>query len=424
MMTTLMLAAAWTIVAAQAPAPVMTTPTECVRAVEDFRAKRQKEAPRPLTAEIMRTIDAERIAMAKECAARFDVKTVPGSELVSLVRLYTHAGQPDLARTAVDHGLKTLPRSARPGLLPVAITTILRGEPKSDERNARLEKLVDELDALPEASFDQKLAAHSSLNGYYRADDIDAGILKHSNWIMNAAKTMTPEQRKRYGPQSVSAYRNAAQVLAGREKNDEALTLLRRALTELSDVPNVSRSVDPEIARYMLVGTSAAPIEAPVWLNAPEGTSVMPMTGNVTLLEFTAHWCGPCRESYPGINRLREKYGPQGFRVVLATRLYGYFGSERDLDARAEIARDQTYFREHHMNVPVAIGGKTPPSVREPDGTLTFTRDPNDESYRVGGIPQIHLIDKQGRIQLIMVGYDDANEDQLGSMIQKLLAEK
>ena len=49
------------------------------------------------------------------------------------------------------------------------------------------------------------------------------------------------------------------------------------------------------------------------------------MDGAVTLLEFTAHWCGPCRESYPGVNRLRQQYGPKGFRVVMVTRYWGYF---------------------------------------------------------------------------------------------------
>ena len=426
MLTVLMLTTAWTLAAAppQAPAPAPATPSECVRAVEDFRAKRQKEAPRPLTSEIMRAIDADRIAKAKECAARFDAKTVPQGELASLVQLYSLASQPELGKSVIDRGLETLAPAARAGFLPTAISTILRTEPKSDERNARLEKLVDELDTLSEATLEQKFAAHGSLNGYYRGDDIDAGILKHSNWMMNAAKTMTPEQRKQFGPQTVSAYRNAAQALAGQGKNDEALALLRQAQKDLADVPNVSRSVEPEIARYMLVGTPAAPVKAPVWLNAPEGTAEMPMTGHVTLLEFTAHWCGPCRESYPGINRLREKYGTQGFRVVLATQLYGHFKSERELDARAEIERDRAYFQEHHMDVPVAVGDKAPPAVRNADGTLTFTRDANDENYKVGGIPQIHLIDKQGRIRLIMVGYDDANEEKLGSMIQSLLAEK
>jgi hypothetical protein len=60
------------------------------------------------------------------------------------------------------------------------------------------------------------------------------------------------------------------------------------------------------------------------------------------------------------------------------------------------------------------------------DGKVTYVPgpDPNDTSYKVGGIPQLHLIDKQGRIRLIMIGYDDANEPKLADVIRKLLAEK
>ena len=76
------------------------------------------------------------------------------------------------------------------------------------------------------------------------------------------------------------------------------------------------------------------------------------------------------------------------------------------------------------MSVPVAIGAKNTPAVRNTDRSTTFQRDPNDESYKVSGIPQIHLIDKKGRIRLIMIGYGDANEPKLAEMIEKLLAEK
>ena len=104
-----------------------------------------------------------------------------------------------------------------------------------------------------------------------------------------------------------------AEALAGQGMNDEALALLRRTLAEWSDVPRASESyLAPAIARYSLVGTGAAPIKAPRWLNAPSDLTEMAMDGAVTLLEFTAHWCGPCRESYPGINRLRQQYGRRG----------------------------------------------------------------------------------------------------------------
>ena len=411
----------------QQPAATITppsTPSDCLRLAQDFRAKKQKEAPRPLTGEILRKIDAEKTAVAKECAAAFDLKTVAASELASLIRLYGEAGQPDTVRNAVEYGLATLKGPARGELLAIVVSTTLRSEPKSAERNARLERLVDELDALPDATFEQKLAAHNSLNGYYRGDDIDAGILKHSTWIMDSARTMTPEQKKRHGHLIGSAYRNAAQALAGQGKNDEALALLRRARSEFAASPEMTTDFDVEIERYTLVDTPAAPIKAPLWLNAPADTTELPMTGHVTLLEFTAHWCGPCRESYPGINRLRAKYEASGLRVVLATQLYGYFSSEQNLDAAAEVARDREYFAKHEMSVPVAIGPKNAPAVRNTDGTMTYQRDPNDANYKVGGIPQIHLIDKKGRIRLIMIGYDDANEPKLGELIERLLAEK
>ena len=41
----------------------------------------------------------------------------------------------------------------------------------------------------------------------------------------------------------------------------------------------------------------------------------------------------------------------------------------------------------------------------------------------MGGIPQIQLIDKQGRIRLIMVGFDEANEAKMAALIERLLKE-
>jgi thiol-disulfide isomerase/thioredoxin len=145
------------------------------------------------------------------------------------------------------------------------------------------------------------------------------------------------------------------------------------------------------------------------------------MAGHVTLLEFTAHWCGPCKESYPGVKRLLSKYGPQGFRVVLATELYGYFGAERNLTPDQEFERDRDYFKKEGLDAPVAVADRLTEVV---DGRTVYRRNPNDGAYLVGGIPQIHLIDRQGRIRLIMVGYDEANEARLAAILEGLLAEK
>jgi len=148
------------------------------------------------------------------------------------------------------------------------------------------------------------------------------------------------------------------------------------------------------------------------------------MPGAVTLLEFTAHWCGPCKESYPGVKRLLAKYGPRGFRVVLATELYGYFGTDRGLTPDVEFERDREYWAHEGLNVPVAVSDPRGLPVAGANGVVASVENPNDAAYKVGGIPQIHIIDKKGVIRLIMVGYDDVNEASLSKLIEQLLKEK
>lgn len=409
---------------AQPQNPQPATPDGCLTQARTYVRTAQQALARTITGDDVRRIDAEKRAMAKACAAQFALDRAKDADMPALISLYGEAGQPDLASAAVTRALasRTMPPPIRAQVLDQAITAGLR-EPKSDARNARLEAWADALDRLPGDLLSQQMAVHSRLNGYYRGDDIDAGIIKHSTWIINRAKTFTPAQRTEFGAPVIIAHINMAEAWAGQGDTDRARALLQSAKQQWSDIRNASEMLDPVVARYALVGTIGAPISAPRWLNADPNTT-LPMTGAVTLLEFTAHWCGPCKESYPGIKRLLATYGPQGFRAVFATELYGYFGSDRGLSADDEFARDREYFAKEGLSVPIAVENQRKPSVRNADGTYTHFDNPNDAAYEVGGIPQIHIIDRHGRIRLIMVGYDDANEPALARLIEKLLKEK
>src|ERR1041385_6236568 len=63
------------------------------------------------------------------------------------------------------------------------------------------------------------------------------------------------------------------------------------------------------------------------WENAPAAELVFPTPdgknirlsdykGRVVLIDYWATWCGPCRQSIPGIIDLYKKYGDQGFQVI------------------------------------------------------------------------------------------------------------
>lgn len=406
------------VAAFQPQSPQAPTPQDCVQQARALAAKRQRES-QPMTAEVYRQIEAERAKTARDCAATFDVDRAPAGQLPALIELYTEAQQPELAQRALARGLarEDMDLVPRAELLVQAVRVGLRQRPKPDF--AKVEGYSDALDRLPEAVLDQKIAAHAALNGYYRGDDVDAGIIEHSTWLIDTAKKAAPELRKKYGYSFLAGYENLAEALAGQGENDKALDVLRRAPAELADVPKAEERLKPTLARYLLVGKPAAAVAAPVWLNRADAAAPIDFKGKVTLLQFTAHWCGPCKESYPGTTRLLQRFKDRGFQVVFYTRTYGHFEGERNLAREDEIARDRKYFAGYGFSHPIAIGS---PALSVIDGKLVPQgEDPVEAAFGVGGIPQINVVDAQGNLRLIMIGYDDANEEKLASFIEGLL---
>jgi thiol-disulfide isomerase/thioredoxin len=400
-----------------------STPSTCLKATRDFQQARMKEAGTPMTQEKYQGIQRDKAEFARGCIAKLAIDTLPAAELAPLAELYVEAGQPDLADKTVTRALDMTGAdvAARARTLVTAVRMTMR-QPKSDARNAKAEQLVDQIETLPSSFVRERIDGHAALNSYYRADDIDAGIIKHSTRLIELNKTLTPGQRvPQLGGVLIAAYENLAEALAGQEQTPTALDVLRRAPVELPGIAGVAERLAPTIARYELVGKAAPAVEAPTWLNVNGPTTKLEMTGAVTWLQFTAHWCGPCRESYPTVVRMQQQFGARGFRVVMATQLYGYFESRRNLAPADELVAIREYFPQHGIVFPMAVSDNIPTTMEH--GKPVRKVNINDANYKVAGIPQIQIIDRKGVVRLIMIGYDEANEGRLATLVARLVGQ-
>jgi thiol-disulfide isomerase/thioredoxin len=419
-------------VLAQVPAPPATrmTPAECLKSAREYRQAlmkdlqaRLKESGKQVTQEDVNAVGAQAAGYASGCAAPFARADVPAADMPALAELLVEAQQLEAATQTIAKAL------AAPGADAAAKAATLTTGVRILSRQIRqpgvldqAESWVAQLEALPASYVRERIEAHGVLNGYYRADDIDAGIIRHSTRLIELNAALPADQRT--PPLSntiVAAYSNLAEAWAGQEQTAKALDLLRRAPVELKGMEGVTERLAPTIERYELVGRPGAAIEAPAWLNAPAGTTKLDMAGGVTWLQFTAHWCGPCREAYPAAVRLQQQFGARGFRVVMATQLYGYFENRRNLGPADELAAIREYFPKHGIVWPVAVADNIPVVIE--NGRPVRKVNVNDANYKVAGIPQIHILDRKGVVRLIMIGFDEANEPRLAAMIARLLAE-
>lgn len=406
--------------AAQRPAP--QTIADCLKASREYVSQKYRAARASGQKADIPTWNQEKLELAKACAARFPLEQVNGADLPLLAQLLVEAGDKAAARAAIAR------RLAMPGITTtekaqalLAGVDVAFASPITDAGVEEAEGYVGQLDALGQGAFDQRLEAHSRLGGYFRGIDIDEKIVTHMSAVLAMAESLSAEKRKALGFRLVNAYTSLAEVHGGRGDAARAVALLEKGLVDLASVPEAAKYIPEVVKRYKQVGTRGTAIDAPHWLNAEPGTTTLDPAGRVTIIQFTARWCGPCRKSYPAMLRLHEKYAARGLQVLFSTQLYGFFEQRRPLSAEEELAADREYFVNHHR-IPFKISIE-PQRVPVPDapapaaGGRTWT----EERYFVSGIPQIVILDKQGIIRRVMVGWDPANEARVNQLIEELL---
>jgi thiol-disulfide isomerase/thioredoxin len=114
------------------------------------------------------------------------------------------------------------------------------------------------------------------------------------------------------------------------------------------------------------------------------------------VVTFWATWCKPCRKELPELQKLVEKYGEQGFRVI------GING-----DGPVDQAKIRPYVKALGYDFTV---------IPDPDGEIR-------RRLQVEVFPTTFLVDTEGQIVHRQVGYRQGDEKIIEAEIQNLLAE-
>lgn len=419
--------------AAQQPAP-LTPPAACRKDAADWfnasyaAARKAAQQPGGKPVDVPGLLTA-RTARETECASHLDVAALTGPALLDMASLDIDLGKRTEAEEAVTKRLHESPLTAedRGTALAAMISVDTRADTASLDT---AERYMSQLDALPDSLNDIKLDAHARLNSEYRYLDFNSRIRRHSQVIISLGRQLrldgAPTGPVRMAPATFSvaeAYTDMAEVYSDFGQTDSALKILDQAEKDHPEFSSyiVDNLLTPERERFELVGTHAMPIAAAHWLNAAPGTDSANLAGHVTVLEFTAHWCIPCRNSYPGLVEMARQFEPQGVRFVFATQFYGYVGDKKNLTEAQEMAADSEYYDgEHGISFPIAVAQQPPPPTA---ANPTYVPNPNDQHYHVGGIPQVAIIDRDGIIRRIITGWDFGNVDRLPALIASLVAQ-
>ena len=117
--------------------------------------------------------------------------------------------------------------------------------------------------------------------------------------------------------------------------------------------------------------------------------------GSVVYVDFWASWCGPCRQSFPWMNAMQDKYRSQGLQVI------GVNVDAKSDDVKKFLAQNPAKF-----TVAFDANGLTP------------------KSYGVKGMPTSFLVGRDGKVILQHQGFKEADRELLEKQIKAALEAK
>ncbi len=131
-------------------------------------------------------------------------------------------------------------------------------------------------------------------------------------------------------------------------------------------------------------------------LEEGQSVSLADLEGQIVVLDFWATWCGPCVRGLPKVSGVVAEFADQGALFVAVNQ-------REDADTIRDFLQRQDL---EHLTVAL-----------DTDGDV-------GDAYGVGGIPHTVILDRDGVVRFVHVGFGPGSEDRVRDDIEAILAEE